>query len=74
MMNEEGLNSSGRLADRELETGARIPGWPQVISGRGGDAEKIQGGTGETQMRVKGKQKSKCGTEKSSKRQKVIRQ
>ena len=26
----------------------------------------IQGGTGETQMRVKDKQKTKCGTEKSS--------
>ena len=40
LMNEEGLNSSGEIADAGTGNGcAGIPGVPQVISGRGGDAE-----------------------------------
>ena len=91
MMNEEGLNSSGGLADAGTGNGCvGIPGLSQGISGRGGDAEKSReepgriqelGGSWESREErekhkcgLKTNKRQKCGTEKSMKRQKVIRQ
>ena len=68
MMNEEGLNNSGGLADAGTGNGGvGIPGLSQGISGRGGDAEKSReepgriqelGGSWESREE---REKHKCG-------------
>ena len=50
LMNEEGLNSSGEIADAGTGNGcAGIPGVPQVILGRGEGADKSREEPGRTQ-------------------------